>query len=259
MNVARISYTNTAPFFHFWETDQFPLTSGVPRALARAAKDGDVVAGPLPVVECWNLEQEFMPLGNWGIAALQKCRSVFVFSNRPFKELDRITIGVTRESSTSVALCSLLIHEKYGHRVRLRRGLETTDEAWLVIGDQALQMGYSPASLTRWTYVTDLATEWWDWQGLPFVFAQWVVNRKMDPVVRGRLARHLQYSFHRGMASLHEIAEKQSERLHLQPELLSEYLKGFMYQFSSEAEYSMRKFKQMVQESEIDLTPAGRI
>lgn len=256
--VARIAYTNTEPFFHFWDTEQFPLTSGVPRVLAQAAKDNDIVAGPLPIVECWKLEKQFFPLSNWGIAAKERCRSVFVFSQRPFSELNDVTIGVTRESSTSVALCSVLIQEKYRNSVRMHRGLESTDDAWLVIGDQALKMAYSPSQLSRWTHVTDLATEWWNWQKLPFVFAQWVARRDIDALFRGRLGKHIQLSYHRGMVALQDIAEQESQRLGLHSELIHEYLKGFMYELTPDAIRGAAIFREMVSVHEPDLVAGGQ-
>jgi predicted solute-binding protein len=60
-NVGRIAYTNTEPFFQKWPIDRFPLTYGVPRALAGAARAGEIVAAPLPIVECWDLENTFSP------------------------------------------------------------------------------------------------------------------------------------------------------------------------------------------------------
>src|SRR4051812_41605764 len=130
MNIARIAYANTAPFFHFWPAAPFHLMNGSPRELAQAAQAGDVLAGPLPLVECWKLENEFAPLGNWGIAARQRVRSVYVFSRRPFRELRDATIGLTTESSTSVLLCATLLHHKYNVTARLHDGLGPEDDAW---------------------------------------------------------------------------------------------------------------------------------
>lgn len=251
--VARIAYTNTEPFFHYWDSEQFPVSSGVPRVLALAAKDQDIIAGPLPIVECWNLERQFFPLSNWGIAAKERCRSVFVFSQRPFSELNHVKIGVTRESSTSVMLCAVLLEQKYGNQFEMHRGLDAADDAWLVIGDQALKMAYSPSQLSRWTHVTDLATEWWDWQKLPFVFAQWVVRKDLDPTIRSRLTKLVHLSYHRGMVALQDISEKESLRLGLHAELIQEYLKGFMYELSSEAIRSAALFRELVARNETNL------
>ena len=74
-----------------------------------------------------------------GISSRKKCRSVLLFSKMPFSELNRVSIGVTRESSTSVALCHLLLEERYHNTARFRKGLQVQDAAWLVIGDQALR------------------------------------------------------------------------------------------------------------------------
>jgi chorismate dehydratase len=132
----------------------------------------------------------------------------------------------------------------------MHRGLEPTDDAWLVIGDQALKMVFSPSQLSRWTHVTDLATEWWDWQQLPFVFAQWVCRKDVDPSLRNRLSKHVQYSFHRSLVALQDIAEKESERLGLHSELVHEYLKGFMYELNGDAIRSMAIFRELVSRTE---------
>src|SRR5688572_15374400 len=102
MNVAQIAYANTIPFFHYWNADEFTLVPGSPKGLAEAARRGELVAGPLPIVEVWDLEDRFEPLGNWCIAAQERCRSVYVLSKQPFSELDHVMIGATKESSTSV-------------------------------------------------------------------------------------------------------------------------------------------------------------
>jgi predicted solute-binding protein len=66
-----------------------------------------------------------------------------------------------------VALCQVLLEQRYKNTVRFRKGLQTQDVAWLVIGDQALKMISQPR-ISEWSHITDLATEWWEWQQKPF-------------------------------------------------------------------------------------------
>lgn len=252
MKIARISYANTEPFFHHWPTGEFTLQPGVPKELADAARRGEVIAGPLPLVECWALEDEFVPLGPWGIAAREKSRSVFVLSRQPFSELDHMTIGVTKESATSVVLCETLIREKYRNTVTIRKGLNLEDTAWLVIGDQALHLSMNPAA-NAWPYITDLASEWWGWKQLPFVFARWVVRRDLDQSLREQLNRCVEKSFRKGMDNLPALAQAISIKMNLPPEFLVHYLHGLVYELDTDAEKSNLIFRELAEKSSTSL------
>lgn len=247
MNVARIAYTNTEPFFHYWNSPEFKLKPGSPKSLADdAKKKGDIIAGPLPLVECWALDDRYEPLGNWGISSRERCRSVYVFSQIPFAEIDHASMGVTKESATSVVLCETLIRQKYGNDVRMRKGLQMTDTAWLVIGDQALQLAHSPLS-QAWPYVTDLATEWWNWQRKPFVFAQWVVRKDVAGDVRAGLSRTIEKSLEKGIDHISEIAADVAPRLKISPAFVKSYLSEFIYELGDDARESAQLFRQLVQ------------
>jgi chorismate dehydratase len=243
--VGKISYLNTAPFFYQWPAKKFPVAPGVPRALADDARAGKISAAPLPIVECWDLEDTFKSLGPWGIAAKKECRSVLVFSRRPFSQLNNTTIGLTLESSTSVVLCDVLIRQRYNHAVRLRRGLEANDEAWLVIGDQALK--FLESGHKTWPYVTDLATEWWNWQKLPFVFARWVV-KKNEPALETELSAALHASLTAGKRSLSAIAQKEAIRLRLPGAKILSYLNVFDYVLDDKAEEAIALFRDFAKE-----------
>ncbi|MCB4757691.1 MAG: menaquinone biosynthesis protein [Elusimicrobia bacterium] len=245
MKVGKISYLNTAPFFYRWENRDIPFEEGVPRELAGRARAGSIVAAALPVVECWALEDKFVPLGNWGIAVRKECKSVLVLSKRPFPELDGMELAVTEDSSTSVRLCEVLIRTKYRHSVHLRRGFRDEDEARLVIGDEALQLGYK-RDLKMWPFLTDLAQEWWEWKGLPFVFARWVVQKDLSVLSIAKIFSQIKRSLRLGMRSYPEIAEKNATLLGVPDVYLIEYLKSFTYELGAEEMESIDLFKNLV-------------
>jgi chorismate dehydratase len=243
--VARISYANTEPFFFHWPLHEFPLISGVPRELAQeaASVEDDILAGPLPIVETWKLASRFEPLP-WGIAAKEFCQSVLLLSNQPISEINNVTVGVTLESSTSVALCEVILKERYHHQVQLRRGLQRDDDAWLVIGDQALKIFAGPR-LGNWNYITDLAGQWWEWQHLPFVFARWVLNKNAQIDEKNQLMEAIRNSLAAGLMSIPSIALYQSTLMKIPVEAIIEYLQGFIYHLGPEEEKSMRIFKEL--------------
>jgi chorismate dehydratase len=251
IKVGQISYLNTAPFFHHWPTGAFQLGPGAPRQLAEEAAAGRIDASPLPTVECWRLENEFELLNKWGIASRDKSGSVFVLSRKPFAELKGATIGVTQDSSTSVMLCELLLKTKYGVAAKIKRGLEKTDDAWLVIGDQALGLKLEGLLGNPWSHITDLATEWWKWQAKPFVFARWVTRRGMPAADHAKLEWIVGDALDKAMADLSPVADAAAARSGFPAELVERYLKDFIYEIDEEGEASMRLFRQLLDEAGI--------
>jgi chorismate dehydratase len=244
MKVGFIFFANTAPYYHYWPKDQFPTLLGAPRQLAEAARSGDLMAAPLPLTSCWDLEDIFEPLGGLGIAVKQESRSVFLLSRKPLAELGSATIGLTMDSNASVRLLQVLLSQKYNVVPTLKRGFSDDDDAWLVIGDQAL--GYWQASSPVWPHVLDLASEWWDWQKRPFVFARWMVNRKLTESDKNRLALTVGQSLEQGLANLPLLSQNLKPALKLSAEKIEVYLRGFTYRFSKEEENAEQHFRLMV-------------
>ena len=246
--IARIDYLNTEPFFHGWREDLFPVLRGAPRALAHAAREGRVSAGPLPTVACWDLEPDFTPLGSFGIAGGQKVGSVFLVSHLPLSQLNNVTIGVTEETSTSVVLCATLIGQKYNHRVRFLRGQRPDDAGFVVIGDAALRLAHDP-SHSGWSSLADLAAEWWEWQELPFVFAQWVARRDMAADEREALRSYVDQNLTEGLNNLERIAEIAAHRAGLTGAQAYDYLSGIGYRLGDGEHESIRRFKELAPSS----------
>src|SRR5262245_2600039 len=73
----------------------------------------------MAVVDWFGLENEFEPVGSYGIASEGAVLSVLLFSPRPIEMLAGALIGVTEETSTSFRLLRLLL-ERF-HRLRGRR------------------------------------------------------------------------------------------------------------------------------------------
>ena len=95
IRLGRIPYLNSEVFYQDFPLDLVELHDLVPSALSRAARRGEVDVGPVPVVTCFELEEQFMPLGDFGISVKNKARSVLLLSKRPIEELDGARIGVT--------------------------------------------------------------------------------------------------------------------------------------------------------------------
>ena len=55
--------------------------------------NGEVDTGPVPLADCFRLEEKFKSLGQFCIATLDKSGSTFLFSKVPIEELGGARIG----------------------------------------------------------------------------------------------------------------------------------------------------------------------
>lgn len=239
MRVARFRYTNVLPFhWRNHEHAEIELVECIPGDIRAMVESGAVDACPMPVTEIAAAE-DFEPLERYAIAATGSVRSVTLFSETPIDELSGATIAVTRESSTSAALLRLLLEQRYGHtEITYVAPGDAAVDAELLIGDSALlRSAQGPRGLSY-----DLAAEWYAWQGLPFVFARWMVKRGLPPRDKRHLADVLGTSLRSGMARIDELAGSCALARTLPAENVATYLKGLTYVLDVEDERGQRRF-----------------
>lgn len=186
--ISMIPYANMAPYRMLGEPRNCHFVPLVPRESIDALIQGRVLAAAVPVGGLFTLGNLVEPLGPYGIAAKERSMSVLFYSRTA---LDRLgpehRLRLTTESASSVRLLYLLLGHKIGFQSLPRLTLEGgTADGELVIGNSALvwawhlekcpnaRVGPRPSELT---VVTDLASAWFAQEGLPFVFARWVVRR----------------------------------------------------------------------------------
>lgn len=181
LRLAEIPYLNCVPFYWNKNLNQTKVRwiTAFPKDLGKLAKVGKIDAGPVSLVDSFLIEKEYEPLGNFGIAADRRVKSVLLFSKGPIHLLNGKTVGVTPESVTSVRLLQYLLEKKYRINVNYRVGFKNSDSAHLYIGDKALEKleAHSRDISKKFTHVTDLCTIWHSWKKCPFVFARWMVKK----------------------------------------------------------------------------------
>lgn len=155
----------------------------VPSACADRLHRGEVDGGLVPVAELARMRTPSLEaVRGLGIAARREVRTVLLVSKVPVPEIRSVALDAA--SRSSAALVRLLLEEKHGCRAAYHPGPSDLDEllrhhdAGLLIGDPALAL--DPARLAG-REVVDLAADWREWTGLPFVFAVWAVEPGTDP------------------------------------------------------------------------------
>jgi len=97
--------------------------------------------------------------------------------------------------------------------------------------------------------VMDLGQIWYDWTGLPFVFAMWVAREGAD--VRG-VERALEESRDRGVAAIRRIANQQAPLLDLTAETAITYLmQNLNYHLTSAELSGLELFRQLAQQQNL--------
>ncbi len=188
--------------------------------------------------------------------------------------LDGARILLTGESATSVRLVRLLMEVRHGIRlgtwdradffVPAAPGpsgaslpaqppeLPADVQAALVIGDTALRWSRRPPA--GFAIGMDLAAAWYEWTGLPFVFARWGVRRSVPAPARNWLARELQSSLETALGSLEDLARRAAPDLG-PPAELAAYLRAFTYRLGPQELAGAARFHTLLAEHRISSVP----
>lgn len=200
LHIGRIDYLNIWHVFHLLERTcpqgrDFAYHPGHPNELNQALAAGRLDISPSSSLEYLLHAEDYELLPDASICAQHEVQSVLFLSPVPPAELPAWLgsnpgpICLTGASATSTALLKVLWTQKWGlsepgwREVEPGAGL-ATGRPFLEIGNVALRHFIHPPA---GYHVIDLATEWSEWTGLPFVFAVWIVRRGLPEASRGLL------------------------------------------------------------------------
>ncbi|HHW20264.1 MAG TPA: menaquinone biosynthesis protein [Thermodesulfovibrio thiophilus] len=181
LKVGWIQYANVYPIFYVLErekllTDDIHLVKGVPSQLNWALRNSLIDVSPSSSVEYLLNQEIYDYVDEICISAKEYVASVLFFSNYDIKALDGRKILLTEQSATSHLLLKVILEQFV--QVKPEYDISAapyTGESFLLIGDDALK--YSKLNKTKKVY--DLANLWYQYTGLPFVFALWIVRKEV--------------------------------------------------------------------------------
>ncbi len=182
IRISAVKYANTYPFIYGLKESGFDkrviIETDHPAECAEKLISGKVDIGLIPVAAL-SAMREYHIITNYCLGAYGKVRTVMLLSNCPFGELDEINLDY--RSQSSVNLVRILAKNAWKRKFRWNNTSEGFDfvnipcnEAVVLIGDQCF------AYENNFRYRIDLAEEWNKFTGLPFAFACWTANRKLD-------------------------------------------------------------------------------
>lgn len=192
--LATVPYLNAKPLI--WGLED-RLAYVEPSAMAQRLRAGEFDGGLVPIVECLGAA-DYEIVDDVAVASNGPVQSVLLAHQTPMAQLKEVAVDPA--SSTSVALLRIILRERYGIEPKFTvLEDETRARACLLIGDRALKFLWShPQHPTL-----DLAREWNEWTGLPFVFAVWALRRGGPD--SNAVAAMLRRAKEQGLAHLEQI------------------------------------------------------
>ncbi|HPB25800.1 MAG TPA: menaquinone biosynthesis protein [Bacteroidales bacterium] len=246
LTIAAVSYANTFPFVYGIENsrliDNFQLQLFPPAGCAASFASGDadialVPVGALPSLSGYRIISEYC------IGAVKEVKTVLLLSNKKIKDIR--SIGLDHESATSVKLVKIFARHHW-HIQPAWQVMEVCNpeayqqtDAVVAIGDKAISLS------KKFLYQTDLAAEWRNFTGLPFVFAVWICRNDLPAAKENSFSAALQY----GIDNISKVVEKYKTRLAADFDLEGYYQHNIDYHLDKEKKQSLQKFLTFVAET----------
>ena len=176
-----MSYLNTKPLLYGIQRsaimNDIILRIDYPSRIGSMLVNDEIDLGLVPVAIIPELKSYYINT-DYGISCDGPIASVCLFSESPIDKVEKVLFDY--QSRTSVILAKILLKEYWKIQPELIDGGEDFRNhikgtvAGVVIGDRALEQR------KKSTYIYDLGEAWKQLTGLPFVFAAWISNKKLD-------------------------------------------------------------------------------
>jgi chorismate dehydratase len=246
IRISAVKYANTYPFIYGLMESGFYkrviLETDHPADCAAKLISGRVDIGLIPVATL-PLLKEYHIISDYCIGANGNVRTVMLLSNCSFEEIEAIYLDY--RSRSSVNLSKVLAKNSWKKEFRWINTSEGFDflniglnEAVVLIGDQCFEYENS------FRYKIDLAREWKEFSGLPFVFACWAANKILDK----EFIEEFDKALRSGVKNIDAVVEKFGKTGTITGKVLKKYLtENIDYDFNDEKKKGLKLFLELMQ------------
>lgn len=245
IRISAVKYANTYPFIYGLTESGFDakviLETDHPADCASKLISGKVDIGLVPVA-ILPLLSEYHIISEYCIGANRNVRTVMLLSNCPFNNIE--TVFLDYRSRSSVNLSKVLAKNYWNSEFRWMNTSKGFDfrnikknEAVVLIGDQCFEYEKS------FSYKIDLALEWKNFSGLPFVFACWTANKIIDQEFISEFNKALSL----GVGNIDAVVQKYGKTGVISGNNLRTYLKeNIDYDLDDDKKKAMKLFLELM-------------
>jgi len=255
LRLGRIPYANVRPVYYDLDRKKGPewLTciEAPPTTLNNMLAGGLLDVSPVSSVAYARHFKDWFLLPGLSISSWGQVMSVLLAHRAPLKDISNRPIVLSTESATSVELLKLCLERKEvfpvykTEKVDNPKDLAADAAGALVIGDKALKWSWGDEE----GLMTDLGDCWYQWKGLPFVFAVWAVRRSFveenRPLVL-QLVNILHQSLKNGLSDISSITESVAFELKMRTGTINEYYRRLKYALGSKEQKALLEFFRMM-------------
>jgi len=245
IRISAVKYANTYPFIYGLMESGFEkkviLETDHPADCAAKLISGRVDIGLIPVAAL-PLVKEYHIISDYCIGANGNVRTVMLLSNCPFDEIRNIYLDY--RSLSSVNLTKVLAKNSWKREfiwINTSKAFDFLNmgrhEAVVLIGDQCFELEKS------FSYKIDLANEWKEFSGLPFVFACWASNKQLDNV----FIKEFNEALALGVNNIDSVVDKFGQTGTITGEILRTYLiENIDFNFNEEKKTGLKLFLELM-------------
>ena len=245
IKISAVEYLNSKPFIYGLEKsevkDHIDLSLDMPSICAEKLINNQVDISLVPVIAIPKIKEAHI-ITDFCIGAVGRVSSVMLYSEVSLQEIKEIILDY--QSNTSVAMVKVLAKNFWNINPQWKKGSEGFEKnfggttAAVIIGDRTLQME------KKHPFIYDLAEEWMKFSGLPFVFACWVANKKLDDNFLKLFNEAITFGIRNKEFAIQEWSEKFSSKVNVR-----EYLeKSISYPFDDAKKKGLELFLRLAVE-----------
>jgi len=243
--IGLVSYTNVLPFlFGLSDLKSVKLYYDYPSVLSEKFFRGEYDIALLPVASIFNMGEEVGIISDYCIGANGRVDTVMLYSETPLLVIKKIILDY--QSITSVKLIKVL--DKFFLRKKFEFVKSKSDDyikdigkttAGLVIGDRTFELN------RKFPYRYDLAKIWFDFTGLPFVFAVWVYRK--DKVSK-KFIDVFDLALNIGVENIDFVVNKFKRKVNIPSDELRNYLENrISYYYDYDKKKAVNLFLELAQ------------
>jgi chorismate dehydratase len=284
LKVGRIPYANFFPVFYYFDKEccnsAYEFFHGVPSKLNKMLREGKLDISPSSSIEFLRNKDKYLILPWFSVSSAGPIYSIRLFSKLPLHKLGGKEIALSSDSETSNVLLRIILREFLSLKCKFsstkQRNVEdilSNFSAVLHIGDTAMIEAKKIESRVKnqesrkernkdklkrpipksklltpdsELYIYDLGELWFEYTGLPFVFALWIVTKKAvaekKDLIR-KLSTDLKEARKYASRRFKLIAREAPQKKWLSEKELVDYWKIISYDFTEKHLEGLRLFE----------------